>query len=390
MEDTSPMHNEQAFWIQVKVLEWGGYPEINTLDQYFDLIERYLKENPIGANGEPNIGYEILTDGYMYFCLENPPQFLDGYPNDGSCIVDAENHIAVDYNITDTAKRWFRKLNEEYKKGVVDPQFSFLTTEQYYEKIRSGNVLGMVDQYWSFSDAEDLLPPDSKYVPLDLVIDEGIVPHYRSASTLDVSQGMGISVSCDDIERAMKFLDDLLSPEIHTLRFWGIEGEDYMVDEKGVFYRTALQREMQDDESYIKKHFCRYYAFPFYLGMNQDGINAYSPENQPEEYFSTLGTPLMKCFEAYGVSTPAEMINAVEENAPWYPMWSHTNRFTTDTDYGRAKAQMDDVKHRYLPKVVMSGDFESAWKEYLEEYEKCDTRSYFNELTAEIRRRAGS
>jgi putative aldouronate transport system substrate-binding protein len=188
----------------------------------------------------------------------------------------------------------------------------------------------------------------------------------------------------------MKFINDLLSPEIHTLRFWGIENEDYMVGEGGVFYRTAEQRGKQSDESYVKKHFCNYGAFPFYLGMDQDGINAYSPDNQPGEYFSTLVSPLVKCYDAYGVNTPAELINAVEENALWYPMWSYTNRFTDDTDYGRAKIQMDDVKHRHLPKVVMSSDFEAAWEEYMREYKKCDTRSYFNELTSEIRRRSGS
>ena len=47
--------------------------------------------------------------------------FLDGYPNDGSCMVDPETQKVMDYNTTDTAKAYFGKLNEEYKKGIVDP-----------------------------------------------------------------------------------------------------------------------------------------------------------------------------------------------------------------------------------------------------------------------------
>ena len=33
--------------MQVKVLEWANYPELKTLDDYFDLIESYLAANPV-------------------------------------------------------------------------------------------------------------------------------------------------------------------------------------------------------------------------------------------------------------------------------------------------------------------------------------------------------
>lgn len=389
IKDTNPEHNGEAFWLQVKVLEWAGYPEITTLDEYFDVIERYLKENPVNENGDKNIGYEILTDGYLYFCMENPPQFLDGYPNDGACIVDAETMTAKDYNITPTAEKWFRKLNEEYQKGIVDPEFSFMTSSQYYDKIASGTVLGMVDQHWNFIGSENELPADSQYIPFDIVIEEGITPHYSSPSVLDVSQGLGISVDCDDIESAMKFINDLLSPEIQNLRFWGIEGEDYLKDSSGKFYRNDVQRARSFNEEYKESHFCSYACFPYYGGMNLDGINAYKPDNQPSEYSSTLGGPVKRCLEAYGVETPSELINSAEENAAWFPMWSYTNLFTSETPYGKAKESMDEVKHRYLPKVIMSDDFDSMWGEYMTAYKACDTSAYFNELTSEIRRRAG-
>lgn len=389
MKETDPGHNDEAFWIQVKVLEWAGYPDINTLDQYFELIENYLKENPVNEEGEKYIGYEILTDGYLYFCMENPPQFLDGYPNDGCCIVDPETLTANDYNITPTAEKWFRKLNEEYHRGVIDREFSFMTSAQYYDRIKSGLVLGMVDQHWNFSEAESELSADCQYVPLDLVISEDIVPHYKSASAFDESQGIGISVDCEDVESALKFIDDLLSPEIMNLRFWGVEGKDYEKDGSGKFYRTDAQKSRSFSSEYTKSHFCSYLGFPFYSGMNLDGINAYCPENQPEEYFNTLGEPMKRCLEAYGVKTVSELLAPAAENSAWFPMWTYTNRFTDDTDYGRAKNEMDSVKHRYLPRVIMSDDFDSAWEEYLDAYRLCDTNSYFNELTAEVRRRSG-
>ena len=54
-----------------------------------------------------NIPYTILCEDWRYFCLENAPQFLDGYPNDGSCMVDPDTKKVLDYNTSDTAvKCW--------------------------------------------------------------------------------------------------------------------------------------------------------------------------------------------------------------------------------------------------------------------------------------------
>jgi hypothetical protein len=96
-KDTSVQHGDEAFWIQKAVLEWANYPTIKTVDQYFDLIEKYKAANPT-INGQQTIGFEILCDDWRYFCLENPPQFVAGYPNDGKAIIDKATLQAKNYN----------------------------------------------------------------------------------------------------------------------------------------------------------------------------------------------------------------------------------------------------------------------------------------------------
>ncbi|WP_312371764.1 extracellular solute-binding protein, partial [Lachnoclostridium sp.] len=221
-KDTECVHNDEAFWIQTRVLKWANYPKITTLDQYFDLIERYLAANPTMPDGTANIGYEILSDDWRYFCLENAPFFLDGYPNDGCCIVDPVTLEVSDYNTTETAKKYFAKLNEEFQKGVIDPETFTMSYDQYIAKLSSGRVLGMVDQHWNFQQAEEAIKTqgldDCTYVPVGIVMNEGTKERYHSASALDVSNGLGITVSCKDVEGAMKFINDLLSQEALTLR----------------------------------------------------------------------------------------------------------------------------------------------------------------------------
>lgn len=70
-KNTQTMLSGEAFWIQKRVLEWAGFPQVKTLDEYFDLIVSYLEANP-ESDGKPNIGFEILCDDWRYFCLENP------------------------------------------------------------------------------------------------------------------------------------------------------------------------------------------------------------------------------------------------------------------------------------------------------------------------------
>ena len=397
-ESKTTTHNDEAFWIQAKVLEWDNYPKIETLDEYFDLLERYYAEHPTMDDGTEIIPYTILCEDWRYFCLENAPEFLDGYPNDGSVIVDKENLKIVDYNTTDTAKMYFQKLNEEYNKGIVDVEFGTQTYDEYISKLSTGRVLGMCDQNWDFNftitdvfKQSGLDKEGCNYIPLGLTAEKGMENRWHTYDdTLNMSSGVAITTGCDDIEAAFQFLDDLCSQEIRDLRFWGVEGVDYNVDEDGLFYRTEEQRANWANEEYKASHICQYSYMPQYHGTSEDGKNANKPEEQTSEFFDTLAQPVIDVFNAYGVTTYPELIGSVkEENAPWFPMYSYSNNMTTDTPGGVAWVKMGETKHEWLPKVVMASDFESTWNDYMSAYNDCNPQDFLDEMQEELERRAG-
>lgn len=383
---------DEAFWIQTRVLEWAGYPTIETMDEYFDLIESYYEANPTMEDGTANIPYTILCDDWRYFCLENAPQFLDGYPNDGSVIVDTDTMTVVDYNTTDTAQKYFRKLNEEYQKGIVDPESFTQTYDEYIAKLSSGRVLGMVDQYWDFGytvtpalQQAGLDAQGCDYVPLGLTIEKGMHNQwYTGGSVINSANGLGITVSCQDVEGALQFVNDLLGEECETLRHWGVEGVDYLVDDNGLYYRTDEMRDSANNTSYKASHLCSYSYFPTYEGMNPDGINAATPDTQPTEFFESLSDDVQKCFEAYGVSTYVEMLGKNDIPGIWFPMYSHSNNMTTATAGGTAWTKMGETKHQELPKVVMAEDFDSAWESYMEAYSACKPEDFLAEMQEEL------
>ena len=394
-EEKATTHNDEAFWIQTRVLEWAGYPEVKTMDQYFDLFEAYQEANPTMEDGTENIPYTILCEDWRYFCLENAPQFLDGYPNDGSVIVDPEELKVIDYNTTPTAVKYFQKLNEEYHKGIVDPESFTQTYDEYIAKLSTGRVLGMIDQWWNFAyNVNDSLKQQGldeqgcDYVPLPITIEEGIQNKWHcSGSVLNEASGLAITTSCEDVEGALQFINDLLSQEVHDLRYWGVEGEDYEVDENGLFYKTEEQRLEASDTAYKASHLCTYSYFPQYAGTSRDGINAMQPQYQPTEFFDGLSDDVKKCFEAYGAETYVDMLGTSEAPGPWYPMYSYSNNMTTSTPGGMALTKMGEIKHEYLPKVVMAEDFDAAWDEYMEAYESCDPQAFLDEMQEELDRR---
>ncbi len=394
-EEKATIHSDEAFWIQTRVLEWAGYPEVKTMDQYFDLIEAYQEANPTMEDGTENIPYTILCEDWRYFCLENAPQFLDGYPNDGSVIVDPDELKVIDYNTTPTAVKYFQKLNEEYHKGIVDPESFTQTYDEYIAKLSTGRVLGMIDQWWDFAyNVNDSLKQQGldeqgcDYVPLPITIEEGIQNQWHcSGSVLNEASGLAITTSCEDVEGALQFINDLLSQEVHDLRYWGVEGEDYEVDENGLFYRTEEQRLKASDTAYKASHLCTYSYFPQYTGTSRDGINAMQPQYQPTEFFDGLSDDVKKCFEAYGAETYVDMLGSSEAPGPWYPMYSYSNNMTTSTPGGMALTKMGEIKHEYLPKVVMAEDFDAAWDEYMEAYESCDPQAFLDEMQEELDRR---
>ena len=405
-KDTTTKHIGQAFWIQVRVLEWAGYPKVETLDQYFDLLESYYEANPELPDGTPVIPYTCLCEDWRYYSLESAPMYLDGYQNNGCVIVNvdegADKPVVADYNTTDTARDYFKKLNEEYHKGYIDPDFAAQTYDEYISKLATGAVLGLCDQYWDFgytvqdafstyrtaSDGQSYRLSDigCDYVPLGLTAEEGMQQQYHTyGGDTDFSSGIAVTTSCLDPYLAFSFLNDLLSQEIHDLRFWGIEGFDYLVDDQGLFYRTEEMRENWKSYDYLYSHTCEYSYMPHMNGMSRDGINRMIPDEQPDEYKAGLSQPLRDCFNAYGADNYVDMLGSVYcERLPWYPLYTWSNGLSSYTPGGQAWQRIGECKHEWLPLLVLSDDFDSAWEDYMQAYQDCDPQDFLVEAQTEV------
>ena len=385
-------YNGPAFWIQKDVLAWDNYSNPKTVDEFFDLLTRYYEAHP-EIDGQPTLPFEVFSqDPNRAFTLMNAPQHLVGGFNDGDCFVNQETLMAETYQNKDYAKKYYSKLNEMFKAGLISPSTFTDNFDQYLAKISSGRVLAMFDQQWSFQQAEDVLKSDKRYertyVPLGLTF-EGYEQWYKVAPTFVGGNGIGISTACKDVDRALLFMDTLLSEDLTLLAKWGIEGRDYYVDENGRYRRTEEQRENWNDAQWKIDHTAEKLtnAFPKREGHFDDG-NCMSPGDQMEEILAGQNDYDVEFYSHYGFATSADFLTIANPMTPDYAyVWNFP--YAAGSPEEMAKVKMQEVQLNQLPRVIIADDFEAAWSTYMNEFEKTGYQDFLDYVNKEIALRMG-
>ena len=386
--------NGPAFFMQKKVLAWANYPVIKTMDEYFDLIERYVAANPTNEKGQKNEGFVILCEDWRAFCLFNPVQHLMGRPNDGDVIVDIDNNYKTEaYGIQPYAKHYYKKLNEMFHKGLISQDTFVMNYDQYLAKISSGTVVGMFDQYWDFQNANDALRAaemfDSTYQGLPLIYTpeqagKEITEHYLNGSVINVNRGFGISVNAKDPERLVQFMEKMLDDKWQKIVNWGIEGEDYRV-ENGRMLRTYEQ--IQDAANMVWRNKNSAYALtnsmPKKQGEMDDG-NKWDPNVQPENYFLQMNDYDKAFLAAYGMQRPLDFFNDPIPLAPYGEAWQID--VTVDQDVNDAKLGYQDVQRKMLPQVIMAAPeaFDATWDDYVAQAEAVPVSTFVDFMQESI------
>ena len=386
-----------AFFIQKQVLAWGGYPEIHTLDEYFDLIERFIAANPTNADGTPYVGFDILTEDWRRFCMINPVQHLMGRPNDGEVLIDVnkEDFPTETFINQPYAKPYYKKLNEEFQKGIISPDTFVMSFDQYIAQLSSGIVLGMFDQAWDFGDATNALLTDGKfentYVALGLIYDEDDVPaedmpegwkieeHYLNGSLPNLDRGFGISVSCKCPERIIAMWERMLDDDWQLLFNWGVEGEDYSI-ENGRLTMTAEQYANTQDVEWQRHNKARAFfeSSPKRQGWILDGDlkgNCWEPGNQDEIVFGLMNDYDKDFLGHYGYSKFADFVNPPIELAPYGEAWQ-IDKAPIDKDY----QDFLNIQDTQLPAVIMASpeEFDAKWDAFVEAINpSCEVYSNF-------------
>ncbi|MBU9721489.1 MULTISPECIES: ABC transporter substrate-binding protein [Bacillaceae] len=375
----NPEIDQGAFWIQRSILKENGYPEIRTLDEYFDIILDYAAENP-EIDGMSTVPFTGLTYDWRFFAFSNVPNHLAGYPNDGGVMIDMDTHEATVYADSEYAYDYLKKLNGLNADGHLDQEMFVMNYDEYLAKLSSGRVLGFFDYGWQVENAlnalEDAGDPDREFVPLPIVFDGVDTDQYLDPPAFTTNRGVGITVNAENPERIIQYWDEMIKEENQKIVMWGYEGEHYEVDDEGRFYRTEDQivetsrTEVRDE---LGMSYFEWY-WPRINGTFDDG-NAVEPRRQPEVFYAALSDEDQEFLEAYNAETFAELFDEPEDR-PWFPAWSAN--IEQGSPIQIFEEQAEELQKRHYPRIVLAdpNEFDDEWEAFVNAYRQLDVDSY--------------
>ena len=360
--------------IQWAALKENDYKYPKTLDEYEKMIKSYLAAHPKTEDGLDMIGITMsASDWHWMITLGNPAGLIaDASPDNGQWIIDDEYNVHYKH-VTDEEKEYFKWLCRMYNEGILDPNFATQTDDDYIAKVASGRVVAITDAEWHYSQCEATLVADGKvdqtYVGLPVTLREDQVEKALLYQGTTVGWGIGITKSCEDPVRAIKFLDYLCSDEGQILYHWGIEGENYFLDDDGQPYRTDEEvAKAQSDPDYSKNTgIDNYTGFPIY------GTGSYSEDGFPytqttkESVIANYNEAEKAGCEAMGFEMLTDMFAQPEEFdlLPYSALWAYQQ----PQELAEKQTILDEIAWPGLVKCVTGteDEFDGNWESMVQE-----------------------
>ena len=360
--------------IQWAALKENDYKYPKTLDEYEKMIKSYLAAHPKTEDGLDMIGITMsASDWHWMITLGNPAGLIaDASPDNGQWIIDDEYNVHYKH-VTDEEKEYFKWLCRMYNEGILDPNFATQTDDDYIAKVASGRVVAITDAEWHYSQCEATLVADGKvdqtYVGLPVTLREDQVEKALLYQGTTVGWGIGITKSCEDPVRAIKFLDYLCSDEGQILYHWGIEGENYFLDDDGQPYRTDEEvAKAQSDPDYAKNTgIDNYTGFPIYGtgSYSEDGF-PYTPTTK-ESVIANYNTAAKEGCEAMGFEMLTDMFAQPEEFdlLPYSALWAYQQ----PQELAEKQTILDEIAWPGLVKCVTGteDEFDGNWESMVQE-----------------------
>lgn len=126
-------------------------------------------------------------------------------------------------------------MNDLYTAGLLDREWVTNKDELKNQRLSAGNMFGYAGAYWDVwtpnASLNETVGEDANYLAYKVVAD-GVDP---DETTLGGRSSLGwdaiaITTNCENLDAALAFVDYCASQEGQDLLLWGIEGEDYTIE----------------------------------------------------------------------------------------------------------------------------------------------------------------
>lgn len=377
--------------IRSDLLEAQGYPKLLTEDDYINFLKKAMADNP-EINGQKTVG--MTLPGAEAYGIQGimPIMYEKGgfttIAGNNAVIFDHKNDVFVDYMKHPYVKSSFRFFNRLYREGLLDPECFTDLSQQTTEKVTAGRALSAWYTVWYRNNANAALlaagEPNMQYVIMPIMAQEQLDNgDKREIRILDsyAHGGMVVTKNCKNPQRMMELLDYAATEEGQVLLGWGIEGEDYVINDQGLRAPTNEFREgFLTVESYDDKRGIQAYEF---LGL----CNSFDANNQ---VYSILSDESVRNFlmtdrdkEVYANYGWDSIVDPWRKSELFDWETVHTGvastiSLKTGTDESRLAEKLVDFRVKSTVPLVMADSdeaFEQLYLETIAQYEAMNPES---------------
>lgn len=246
-------------------LEEIGKSTPQTLDEYYNALKQIKADMP---DVIPLGGYTAQIGEQKY--ANNSFDHIFGAFGVTPGFFTEQDGKFSSYDIDPRMKDALLFLQQMYKEGLIDREFSTIKEEQLRTKLYSGKLFSWMG-WWSTANGYDTMIETNELVKKGELAADGSLPDqseqpYKyltltgsltgsdgnavAPAGAPFSQMNAISVKTEDPQRVLEIIEESLSPENQMLTVWGIEGEDYKIEGgKMKFISDLIDPQTQQDQN---------------------------------------------------------------------------------------------------------------------------------------------
>jgi putative aldouronate transport system substrate-binding protein len=286
-----PSPGDGGLYFRGDILEAIGNPEINSIEdvkEVFKTVKNRSEELGIDIVYNPHPTWQNAFE--EFFGIVRPP-YVDG------------DHVHI-YRSNPNWRDFLLFMNEMYRDGYLYKEYLAARPEDFFQLNRSGRVF--------CATYNTQLATETNKIFDEQGIDGYFTPNvtaltYNGQDLFQpVDGGIGwanlfIAADCEHLDRAIRYMEFLKSPEGDALTLWGIPEKHYNLNEDGLLVRT---------EYYNSKTAAETGVGPWYFQASglAEGVGIHSGIANPDPVlagYAQYGVDLMKFRKEHYVRNPA-------------------------------------------------------------------------------------
>ncbi len=353
LEEYNNIPSNQTFLVRKDIYEAIGSPDMTTTEGFYNAVKK-AKEMfpevdgkeliPIGAHVFDETGcvsFDQMLMNFLAIPYEKDGRFYDRY-TDGEYI------------------KWMKMFRQLGEEGYLLNDIFVDQRTQMSEKLAEGRYFCMLYQHTDMADQQKILyekDPDSIYMAVD-----GPKNSNGADYTLPITGINGwtvtlISKNCEYPERAIAFLDYLMSEHGQMLTYVGVEGVTYDVVDGEIVIKEDVQKILSTDR---KTYDALYGADNTYWMLQNNAMQM-----------------------QWDTGTEAPIAQMEEWTYPYAQyLGQYEIIFSSDTYFGTVNAKVEQLWSKTVKKLLLAGS-EEEFDLIMEEFEAERNALGFMELLEE-------